>query len=152
MADVAYRTVHAMSTVQARKLLIQTYEQTQSISETARRWRTSRQVVRKWVRRYASLGEAGLHDRSRRPHTSPRQTEPEIEQQVREAREVTGYGRERLAMYLQKEGLEISPHTVRHILRRSDPIKRTRKRRKPIYPALWAWSTEDPFSLIQTVK
>ena len=150
MADVAYRTVHAMSTVQARKLLIETYEQTQSISETARRWRTSRQVVRKWVRRYAALGEAGLHDRSRRPRTCPQQTEPEIEQMVREAREATRYGRERLAFYLQKEGLDISPHTIRHILRRGDPIKRTRNRRKPVYPALWAWSTEEPFSLIQT--
>ena len=118
--------------------------------ETARQWRTSRLLVRKWVRRFEAEGEAGLQDRSRRPHHCPRQTPPEMEQRVREAREATRYGRERLALYLQRLGLDVSPHTIRHILRRRDPIQRTRRRRKPFYPALWAWSVEEPFSLIQT--
>jgi len=150
MADLAYGEVHAMNPVEARKRLIETYQKTGSIRETARRWRTSRLVVRKWLRRYEAEGEAGLQDRSRRPHHCPRQTPPEIEQQVREAREATRYGRERLALYLQWLGLDISPHTIRHILRRRDPIERTRQRRKPFYPALWAWDVQEPFSLIQT--
>ena len=107
-------------------------------------------MVRKWVRRFEAEGEEGLKDYSRRPHHSPRQTSPEIEKRVREARKATHYGRERLALYLQRGELEISPDTIRHILRRRDPIQRTRRRRKPLYPALWAWEVEEPFSLIQT--
>jgi len=150
MADLAYRTIHAMNLVKARRQLMKTYQETSSIRETARRWHTSRQVVRKWVRRFEAEGDAGLQDRSRRPNSCPRQTPPQIELQVREAREATRYGRERLALYLQRLGLDISPHTIRHILRRHDPIRRTRQRRKSLYPALWAWDVEEPFSLIQT--
>lgn len=149
MADLAYREVYDMNPVKARLHLIKTYEETGSIQETARRWRTSRQVVRKWVRRFKAQGEAGLHDLSRRPHHSPRQTPSEIEEQVRELRRSTRYGRERLAMQLKHQGIDISPHTVRHILRRKDPIRRKYRRRKAAYPALWAWRVEDAFSLIQ---
>jgi len=150
MAELAYRQVYTMNPVEARKLLVATYQETKSIRKTAQVWKTSRQVVRKWVRRFESEGEEGLKDRSRRPLHSPRQTPPEIEQRVREARQATGYGRERLALYLQREGVNISPHTIRHILRRQDPIARQHKRRKPLYPAAWAWETKAPFSLIQT--
>ena len=101
------------------------------------------------MRRFEAEGEAGLQDRSRRPHHCPRQTPPEIERQVREARKATRYGRERLALWLEPD-LQISAHTIRHILRRHDPVRRTRKRRRACYPALWAWEVEEPFSLIQT--
>jgi transposase len=138
-----------MNPVEARKLLIETYEETGNLSETARQWETSRHVVRKWVRRYEAEGEAGLEDRSRRPHHSPRQAPPEIEEQVMEAWEKTRYGRRRLAHYLARQGLELSPHTIRHILRRHRPPQK-RIRRKPLYPAHWAWDVDDPFSLIQT--
>ena len=103
MADLAYRTIHAMNLVKARQQLIKTYQETKSISETARRWHTSRQVVRKWLRRFEAQGLQGLQDLSRRPHSSPRQTAHEIEQVVRDARLATGYGRERLALYLQAD-------------------------------------------------
>ena len=130
-------------------------------------------MVRKWVRRFQAEGEEGLKDRSRRPHDSPRQTSPEIEKRVREARKATRYGRERLSLCLERGGLEISPDTIRHILRRRcDPTKRRRKRRKPcvinttrkevpcntitrgkpLYPALWAWEVEEPFGLSLRTK
>jgi len=149
MADMAYREVYAMNAEEARRRLIQTYTETGSISETARRWHTSRQVVRKWVRRFQAEGLDGLKDRSRRPHHSPRQTPAEIEQQVVQAREETRYGRERLALFLQTQGIFLSPNTIRHILRRNCPSAR-RVARKPLYPALWAWDVEEPFSLLQT--
>ena len=68
MPELAYREVYAMNRVEARHLLIQTFEKTGSYSQTARLWHTSRHVVRKWVRRYQELGEDGLEDQSRRPH------------------------------------------------------------------------------------
>jgi transposase len=106
-------------------------------------------VVRKWVRRFEEEGPAGLENRSQRPHTSPRRTAPEVEEQVMAAREKTRYGRRRLALYLRRQGLHVSPHTIRHILRRLCPPHK-RQRRKPLYPANWAWEVEDPFSLVQT--
>ena len=126
-----------------------TYGQTGSIRETARRWHTSRQVVRKWVTRYQAEGMSGMGDRSRRPHTSPQGTPAEIEQQVLEAWQKTGYGRHRLALYLRAHGLCLSPHTIRHVLRRGRPPQK-RNPRKPLYPAMWAWEQEEPFSLLQT--
>jgi putative transposase len=72
MAELAYWEVYTMNQLEARQRLIQTYRQTHNFTETARRWGTSRHLVRKWVRRYQAQGEAGLQDRSRRPHRCPR--------------------------------------------------------------------------------
>jgi transposase len=149
MPELAYWEVYAMNRVDARRHLILTYERTGSLSETARQWQTSRHIVRKWVRRYKEEGEEGLPDRSHRPHDSPRRTAPEVEGQVMEAWEKTRYGRHRLALYLARQGLELSPHTIRHILRRLRPPQ-PRRRRKVLYPAHWAWEVQVPFSVIQT--
>ena len=132
--DVSYKEAYAMNPKQARMKLVETYLTCGSIAETARRWHTSRNLVRKWVRRFEEEGLAGLQDRSRRPHSSPSQTPPEVEAKVREARERTGYGRKRLSWYLwQEEGLLLSPHTIRHILRRSGYTGQ-RRDRKSLYP------------------
>jgi transposase len=149
MADVAYREVYAMNTVEARKCLIETFQETGSIGATARRWHTSRQVVRKWLRRFEQEGEAGLCDRSRRPHHSPNQTSEKLEGLVLQARDATQDGRERLALYLQRQGVDLSPYTIRNILRRHGVATDKRQRRKPLYPARWAWDEDVPFSLIQ---
>ena len=108
MPKLAYRKAYAMNRIEARRLLIETYDQTDSCSETAREWGTSCYVVRKWVRRFRQQGEAGLQDLSRRLHHSPRQTPAEIEQQVMEVWEKTRYGRQRLAVYLSWHGLQLS--------------------------------------------
>ena len=148
MADMAYGEVYAMSRADARLRLVMTYQQVRSIRETARRWHTSRQVVRKWLRRFKDQETAGLQDRSHRPAHSPRQTASDTEQQVLQAWQQTHYGRRRLALLLRAKGLELSAHTIRHILRRLRPPQR-KVRRKSLYPALWAWDAEVPFSLMQ---
>jgi transposase len=149
MADLAYREVYAMSRVEARQHLVRTYQQTGSIRATARWWHTSRQVVRKWVSRFQQQDLSGLQDHSRRPLHSPRQTAQDIEQRVLQAWQETHYGRKRLALYLRAQGLCISAHTVRHILRRHR-LPQPKVHRKSVYPALWAWETESAFALIQT--
>lgn len=87
MAQLAYWEAYRMNRVKARRRMIQTYYETGSIRETARRWMTSRNVVRKWVRRFEEEGEEGLQDRSRRSHHSSKQTPEHIEEQVMEAYE-----------------------------------------------------------------
>jgi transposase len=138
-----------MNKTQARHQLVQTYLQTGSLAQTARLWQTSRAVVRRWVRRWQSAGQAGLQDRSRRPHSCPRHTAPAVEQQVVQLRKATGYGRQRLSRILwQQQGVQLSPNTIRHILNRHGLVK-PRRRRQVCYPAHWAWETKQPFALAQ---
>ncbi|MCD6291664.1 MAG: helix-turn-helix domain-containing protein [Anaerolineae bacterium] len=60
MAELSYREVYEMNEAKARHHLVECYQETESIAKTARRWHTSRQVVRKWVRRYEQEGEKGV--------------------------------------------------------------------------------------------
>jgi transposase len=46
----------------------------------------SRKCVRTWITRFQAEGEAGLADRSSRPHTSPRRTPVEVEDRIVELR------------------------------------------------------------------
>ncbi len=147
--ELSYQEVYTMNKAHARYQLVQTYLQTGSLAQTARLWQTSRAVVRKWVRRFQQEGEAGLADRRRRPHSCPRHTAPAVEQQVVQLRKATGYGRQRLSRILwHREGLALSPNTIRHILNRHGLVQ-PRRKRKPCYPAHWAWETQQPFALAQ---
>ena len=147
--NLAYKEAYGMSWEAARMRLVQTYIETGRVAETARRWHTSRNVVRKWVEGYRAGGVEGLGYRSRRLHCSPSQTEAQTEEVVVEAKKATGYGRKRLAWYLWREkGLVLSPHTIRHILRRNG-FRGHKTKRKTFYPAHPAWEEEHPFSLAQ---
>lgn len=149
--ELSYKEVYQMNPVAARLGLVKSYERTGSISATARDWNTSRLVVRKWLRRYQRAGEAGLLGRLKRPHHSPRQTRPAVEELVRQLRKETGYGRKRLAWELvRRHGLVLSSHTIRHILRRNRGAQtRKTRERSPFYPAHWAWSDQPPWTLVQ---
>ena len=148
MADMAYGAIFRMTTEEARQRLVMTWETTHNVSETARIWHTSRQVVRKWLARYRQKGKEGLEDLSRRPHSSPRQTAVELEEQVMELWRKTNWGRKRLALYLLGQGIHVSAHTIRHILQRHR-TRQPRKKRRSMYPALWAWDAQRPFCLLQ---
>ena len=54
--------------------------------EVAKQVGVSRQTVYKWVRRYRDEGQAGLADRSSRPHSSPTRTSPKIVARITRAR------------------------------------------------------------------
>jgi transposase len=147
--DLPFKELLTMNPTEARRRLLQTYWKTNSISETARRWKTSRQVVRKWIRRYEQAPTEGLREFSRRPKSSPSQVSARIEELVVEARKTTHYGRNRLALYLWRtQHLQLSSHTIRHILRRQG-FHRQRRARKVFYPAHWAWERTGPFSSVQ---
>ncbi len=147
--DLTYQEVYAMNPQEARQQLVRTHQETGSIARTAQLWQTSRQVVRKWLRRFQSEGEAGLQDHSRRPHSCPKQTPTAVEERVVQLRESTGYGRARLSRELwHRQQLRLSPNTIRHILRRHGLVQ-PRRRRKVCYPAHWAWETGQPFALAQ---
>ena len=73
----------------------------------------SRQCVGKWVKRYRTEGEAGLRDRSSRPHRQPTRTAEQVEQRVLAAREEHRRGPDWLGAELG-----VPARTVSRILRR----------------------------------
>src|SRR5688572_22286256 len=80
----------------------------------------SRKCVRTWIDRYAAEGEGGLHDRSSRPHRSPRRTAPDIEERIVELRRHARRGPDWLAAELG-----VPPRTVSRVLtRRGAPAGR----------------------------
>jgi transposase InsO family protein len=73
----------------------------------------SRATAYKWVRRYRAEGEAGLLDRSSRPHRSPRRLTTSAEAAILAARSVWRYGPDRLGPLLG-----LPPSTVHRVLQR----------------------------------
>jgi transposase len=147
--EILYKKMWAINKLESRKMLIGTYQETRSIKKTAYLWATSRNVVRKWVRRWQEKGEEGLLDLSRKPKNSPNQVAREIEEKVIRIRKQTNYGKRRIGYLLWKrEQIRVSESTVGKILRRNN-LTRNKKRRKVFYPAIWAYDQDKPFSLAQ---
>jgi transposase InsO family protein len=92
-----------------------------TIRGLSRRFGIAPTTAYKWLHRAEREGATGLANRSRRPHASPRQTAPAIEQAVLDLRaEHTTWGGRKLAARLRDRGLASvpSPSTVTAILRR----------------------------------
>jgi transposase InsO family protein len=83
-----------------------------SLNSAAAEFKLSRQSASKWVRRYRESGVAGLHDRSSRPHRSPRCVLPELVERVERLR------RERWTGVRIAQATGISRATVSRILTR----------------------------------
>jgi transposase InsO family protein len=83
------------------------------VAHVAKELGVSRQCAHRWVARYRLEGEAGLVDRSSRPHRCPRRTSPEREDQVVELRLQQRRGQD----WIGPE-LGMAPRTVSAILRR----------------------------------
>ena len=82
-------------------------------AHVAKEMGVSRKTVIYWLRRYDTEGEAGLHDRSSRPHSSPRRTPAEVERRVIEVRRRSRRGQD----WIGPE-LGVPARTVARILRR----------------------------------
>jgi len=90
-------------------------------SELCRRYKISRTLGYRIGRRYAEAGLAGLAERSRRPHGSPRTTCAAIEAAVLEVRRAhSTWGGRKIAAVLERQGKPApAPSTVSAILRRN---------------------------------
>ena len=104
---------NARLTVHARLEMVLEVESGWPQAEMARQFRVSRATVQKYVRRYREEGEAGLIDRSSRPHSSPRRTPPRLVKAVRKLRRKRSWGPDRINWQLG-----IARSTVYAILRR----------------------------------
>lgn len=106
---------NARTTLHGRRLIVQRYQQGWKQAHIAAAMGISRECVHTWISRYAAEGEAGLCDRSSRPHRSPTRTPARVERQVIAARRRHRRGQD----WLGPE-LGIAPRTVGRILRRRD--------------------------------
>jgi transposase InsO family protein len=88
----------ARLTVFGRQLLVQRVEiQGKPVAMVATELGISRTTAYKWLRRHRAEGEAGLAERSSRPHRSPRSLPRTAVEAILAARVETGYGPHRLA-------------------------------------------------------
>jgi transposase len=99
------------------KILRQAREMPRNVAQTCRHFGISRQTFYKWSARYRSHGEAGLCDRPRTPHHSPRATPRAVISKVLYLRERYHFGPGRIANYLQRfHQLTVAVSTVHRIL------------------------------------
>jgi transposase len=73
---------NARLTVHGRRLIVERYRQGWKQAHIAAAMGVSRKCVKTWIDRYDAQGEAGLRDRSSRPHRCPGRTPAEVEQRV----------------------------------------------------------------------
>lgn len=107
---------NARLTLHGRRLLVQRVRtEGMPVAHVAKAMGVSRQCAHRWVHRFDTEGDAGLHDRSSRPHSTPTRTSSEIEQQVIAARTEHRRGPDWLA-----SELGVPARTVTRILRRHD--------------------------------
>jgi transposase InsO family protein len=104
---------NARTTVYARQLMVRRHLAGWPQARIAEQLGVSRATVSKWISRYRAEGEAGLHDRSSRPHTIATRTDPVVEAQILALREREHRG----AVYLAGE-LGLVASTVGRVLAR----------------------------------
>jgi transposase InsO family protein len=73
---------NARLTVHGRMLIVSRYQAGWKKAHIAAAMGISRKCVRTWLGRYETEGEAGLEDRSSRPHSSPTRTSAEVEDRI----------------------------------------------------------------------
>jgi transposase InsO family protein len=105
---------NARLTFHGRLLLVQRVRELEMpVAHVAKAMGISRQCAHRWVARFDAEGEAGLRDRSSRPHRMPAKTSAELEAAVVAARVEHRRGQD----WLGPE-LGVAPRTVNRILRR----------------------------------
>ena len=104
---------NARLTVHGRHLLVQRVAAGRPVSHVAKELGVSRQCAHRWVSRFRLEGEAGLLDRSSRPHHQPSKTTPVVEDQVVRLRQ-----RERRGQDWLGAELGVPARTVSRVLRR----------------------------------
>jgi transposase InsO family protein len=104
---------NARTTFRGRQLIVERFAQGWPKAHIAAAMGISRKCVGTWIARHETEGEAGLHDRSSRPHTMPTRTPGEVEDQIVALRRVQRCGPEAIGAELS-----VTSRTVSRVLRR----------------------------------
>jgi len=104
---------NARTTYQSRLLIVERYQQGWAKAHIAAAMGFSRKCVHKWIGRFEAEGEAGLHERSSRPHSMPTRTPAEVESQIVAWRRRHRCGAEEIGIKLG-----VATRTVARVLQR----------------------------------
>ena len=97
------------------------------IKPAARAFKTSPQVVRKWLRRFKTQGYTGLADLSHKPHHSPKETSSDLKNHIVGLRKkYKRLGAEQIKVL---EAISLAPKTIRKIWRESGVSSRKRRKK-----------------------
>jgi len=148
---IDYKALREINPKAARLAVIKYLEGSGSnISDAARVFGIQRAVVYDILKK---RGEGNLADRSRAPKSSPRRTQPEVEERVIELKNQTHLGPKRLSIHLKKHcGIAIPYGTIRHILRRNKSrltYKLKSQRTKLGKREFIDWYSAKPFEVVQ---
>jgi transposase len=117
---------NARLNVRGRQLLVERVcVQGWAVAHAARAQGVSRQCAHRWVKRFREEGEAGLADRSSKPHHCSTQTPVEVEDAIVLMRRVQRYGQDRIGPELGVPARTVSRVLRRHgvpYLRECDPL------------------------------
>ncbi len=101
------------------------YAQRHGIKAAVRAFGASRNTVRKWLRRSSSGRPTSLQGQSRRPPHCPHQISAELEQQIVQLRQRTGFGAERLQIEFE---LPCGTSAIARVLRQHQLIRPRKKK------------------------
>src|SRR4051794_28693139 len=107
---------NAPLTPEGRRRLCERVDAGRPICHVAAEAGIARKTLGTWYARWVAEGEAGLVDRSSRPHRSPNQTPAEVEDRVCALRRELKLGPVQLVGRLAAEGLVVPASTVWRIL------------------------------------
>ena len=114
--------------IRQRYLMIQDYKEHIKIAAIARKYRTSRTAVYRWINRYIQEGKEGLLDNSHKPKSPhPDALKPEIVEAIVRMRKRTNRGPKLLKFYLAKKKIRVSEYAIYKTLVRNDLIRKYRK-------------------------
>ncbi|QYN19546.1 IS481 family transposase [Amycolatopsis sp. DSM 110486] len=105
---------NARLTLHGRRLLVERVRAGRPVAHVVAELGISRATGYKWVRRYARDGDAGLADRSSRPHHSPRRTHTQTERQILQLRHDRRLGPARIAGILDLHASTVHRVLTRH--------------------------------------
>ncbi|MEM7536149.1 MAG: helix-turn-helix domain-containing protein [Chloroflexota bacterium] len=120
MRMITVKTYYRVTTVQQRKLLFRTWEETGNVTLAAQKAKVSRGTFYNWQERYEKNGFAGLEKYGSKAPKKTRKVSKEIEEKVIEKRRKNPkWGKQRIADEMMKENEwqpVVSANTVRRIL------------------------------------
>ncbi|WP_329147023.1 IS481 family transposase [Streptomyces sp. NBC_01456] len=109
---------NARLTVFGRRLLVDRVRSGRPVAHVAAEMGISRVTAHKWVRRWRTEGDRGLHDRSSRPRTTPHRTAARTESQVCRLRQDRKLGPARIGPILGLPSSTVHRILTRHGLNR----------------------------------
>ena len=120
MRMATIKTYYRQTTVQQRKLLFKTWEETGNVTWSCKKAKVSRGTFYNWRERYEKKGFAGLEKCKSKAPKKTRRVSKEIEEKVIEKRRKNpAWGKQRISDEMAKENEwehVVSPNTVRRIL------------------------------------